>query len=223
MTDLWMILAPILLADVLNPVLFAFLVFAAGTAQPVLTSSAALLGHTLAYLVVGVILALGLERISDLLANPSTLDFVVEFLIGLFIVGIAIWSSKSGGRNTETAPTCLSPLGALGTGAAINLVGLPFAVPYVGAISQILKVHLDPWAAFFTLLSYNLLYALPFTTVPLLVLAMGEQSRPILERINSFLTKIADKVLPTLIALVGLALIADALTFLLTGKPLIEF
>ncbi len=221
MTDLWLILAPILLADVLNPVLFALLVFAAGTARPVLTSCAALLGHTLAYLAVGVVLALGLEQISGLLANPSTLDFVVELIIGLFIIGIALWTGKSSSESTETADQGMSPAKALGMGAVINLIGLPFAVPYVGAISQILKVHLDPWAAFFALLSYNLLYALPFTVVPLLVLIMGKRSRPILEKINGFLTKAADSVLPWLIGLLGLALVADALAFLLTGTPLI--
>ena len=46
--EVWTVLFPILLTDVVNPVLFAFLVFAAGTPRPVLLSSFMLLGHTAA-------------------------------------------------------------------------------------------------------------------------------------------------------------------------------
>ena len=43
------ILAPILLVDILNPVLLALLIFAASTGKPVANSAAMLLGHTLTY------------------------------------------------------------------------------------------------------------------------------------------------------------------------------
>jgi hypothetical protein len=49
MSDIWPSLVPILLADVVNPVLFAFMVYAAGTDRPIANSSALLLGHTVAY------------------------------------------------------------------------------------------------------------------------------------------------------------------------------
>jgi hypothetical protein len=51
MTETLGILIPFLIADVLlisdvlNPVLFAFMVYAVGTPRPVLTSSVMLLGH----------------------------------------------------------------------------------------------------------------------------------------------------------------------------------
>jgi hypothetical protein len=51
--ELWSVLLPILLTDVVNPVLFAFLVYAAGTDRPVAFSSSMLLGHTTAYFLVG--------------------------------------------------------------------------------------------------------------------------------------------------------------------------
>ncbi len=35
--EIWAILLPILLTDVMNPVLFAFLVYAAGTDRPVVS------------------------------------------------------------------------------------------------------------------------------------------------------------------------------------------
>ncbi|MDH3906918.1 MAG: hypothetical protein OEV16_14850, partial [Gammaproteobacteria bacterium] len=65
MIDLFAVLLPILLVDVVNPVLFAMLVFAAGSNRPVSNSSAILAGHTLAYFVAGVAIAHGMEQISD--------------------------------------------------------------------------------------------------------------------------------------------------------------
>ena len=62
------ILLPILLSDVLNPVLFTFMVYAAGSKRPVVTSSMMLLGHTASYMVCGVILAYSLEQLSTRLA-----------------------------------------------------------------------------------------------------------------------------------------------------------
>jgi len=71
MFELWMTLIPILIADVVNPVLFAFLVYAAGTNRPVVNSCAVLLGHTLAYFGAGVVIAIGIEQISEHLSNPQ--------------------------------------------------------------------------------------------------------------------------------------------------------
>ena len=51
-------LKAILLADSLNPVLFAFMVYVVGTDRPVTNPLAALTGHTVAYLAFGILLAL---------------------------------------------------------------------------------------------------------------------------------------------------------------------
>ena len=66
MTELLAVVGPILLVDVLNPVLLAALIFAAGSARPVLNSGAMLLGHTLAYLGVGLVVF----HAMDALAHP---------------------------------------------------------------------------------------------------------------------------------------------------------
>ena len=53
MYEIWLSLGPILLADVVNPVLFAFMVYAVSTQRPIINSTAILLGHTLAYFSAG--------------------------------------------------------------------------------------------------------------------------------------------------------------------------
>jgi hypothetical protein len=75
--EVWTVLFPILLTDIVNPVLFAFMVYAAGTGRPVLLSSSMLLGHTAAYFSAGIVLALFMESIATRLANPRMIDFVI--------------------------------------------------------------------------------------------------------------------------------------------------
>ena len=76
MSDLFLILTPILLSDVANPVLFALLVYLAAKPRGVLLSSAALAGHTAAYFGSGVLIALAFAELTEFLSNPGTLSFV---------------------------------------------------------------------------------------------------------------------------------------------------
>lgn len=220
MTDLWLTLGPILLSDVVNPVLFAYLVYAAGTRRPVANSSAALLGHTAAYMGAGIILALGLEKISARLANPKPFDFVIELVLGLALIWLAIASRKPREKSPQAPTTELTWMKAFGFGAVINFVGIPFAVPYFAAIDQMLKANLSVTHTLGLLAVYNIAYALPFIIVPVLVLVLGERSRPVLARINDILDRISSFLLPVLLALVGLALLADAVTFFARGESL---
>lgn len=220
MTEIWTTLIPILLADVLNPVLFGFLVYAAGTDRPVLTSALLLLGHTVAYLGVGILLAAGFDSISDRLANPKQIDFVIEIIIGLALLWVALRSRSIKNKEPEERTSTLTPLTAFGFGMVINFIGLPFAVPYFAALSQILKEDPTFLEALFTLIAYNVLYALPFIIVPSLVAVMGSRAQPVLVKINHGLDRLSGFLMPIVLALVGLALLADAVAFFWTGKSL---
>ena len=70
-------LIPLLIVDMLNPALFALLVVAVGSSKPLTNSTAFLAGHTVAYLMSGIIIAFGLEQITERLANPHPVDFVI--------------------------------------------------------------------------------------------------------------------------------------------------
>ena len=69
--ELWAVLLPILLTDVVNPVLFAFMVFAAGSVRPVTNSASMLLGHTLAYFGAGIVLALLVDAVKYFLTGSG--------------------------------------------------------------------------------------------------------------------------------------------------------
>lgn len=220
MTELWTVLTPILLTDVLNPVLFAFLVYAAGTDRPVLNSSAMLLGHTVAYFSAGVVIEIGLDAIIDRLQNPQNIDFAIELVIGVVLLLLAVPTRKNTGKRPDENTPTLGPFSSFSFGAIVNFVGIPFAVPYFAAIGQMMQVDLSRNEVFITLAAYNLAYALPFTIVPILRAVMGESARPLLDRINAVMDRISGVLMPLMLGVIGLALFADAVAFFVTGASL---
>jgi len=221
MFELWAILTPILLADVVNPVLFAFMVYTVGTDRPLSNSVSALLGHTAAYLSFGIVLALSFNIIKAGLTNPKPVDYIISLIVGVLLLWVA-WRSRRKNSKEQTKPQIekLTPLKSFAFGGIINIVGLPFALPYFAALDQILKAELNVISSVAVLAGYNLLYALPFLLVPLLVLVMGDSSRPVLARINEKVDTISVYLMPLMLSLVGIALIADALKYFTTGKGL---
>jgi len=104
----------------------------------------------------------------------------------------------------------LTPAKCLGFGAGLNFIGIPFALPYFAAIDQILKADLSMTEPVTTLGIYNIAYALPYLIVPAMVAVSGESAKPFLEKINNFLVKASDIVMPWMLGLLGLALLADS-------------
>lgn len=221
MLQLWTVLIPILLADIVNPVLFAFMVYAAGTDRPVINSIAVLLGHTCAYVIFGLVLALAFDIIINRLANPEPIDYGLSLLIGILLLWAA-WRIRGDKQQQKPAPRVeqLTLIKAFGMGAIINIIGLPFALPYFAALDQILKTNLSVADSALVIIGYNAGYALPFLVVPLLAIALGERSRPLLARINEKVDHVSAFLLPIILAFVGIALVADAISYAATGEGL---
>ena len=114
----------------------------------------------------------------------------------------------------------LTPLKSFTIGAIINIIGLPFALPYFAALDQILKAELTVTSSVIVLVGYNLLYALPFLVVPVLVMMMGENSRPVLARVNEKVDRVSAYLMPLMLGFVGMALVLDALLYFTNGKGL---
>lgn len=214
---------PILLIDVLNPVLLGLMVFAAGTNRAVANSAALLSGHTIAYLLAGFAVSFGIERVSatliNWLNNPSAILFVISALLGLACL---YWAFKPADPPTqEKQPEWeFTPLKCFGFGAVVNFVGVPFALPYFAAIDQILKADLAFGQSLTALVIYNIGFALPFAMVPVSVMMMGSHSKPILEKINQAMISFMQTASPWLLALLGLWLLFDAAYYFVAGEPL---
>jgi len=218
--DLLLNLVPLLLVDVLNPVLFALMLVAIGSSKPFANSIALLAGHTFAYFVSGIIIALGLERILDRLDNPLPVDFVLELIVGLALLWAAL-AARNGKASEQKEPEGeLTPVYCFGYGAVINFIGVPFALPYFAVVNQALKANLSVESSVLVLAIYNAAYALPFLLVPISVAMIGDRSKPFLDKINSVLISIVDALMPILLFFAGLALSADATSYLITGETL---
>lgn len=220
MPELLAYLFPILLIDIVNPVLFTVLVFAAGSARPVSNSAAILVGHTVAYFIAGIAISLGIEQIAQRLTNPQRIDFVIGGLVGAGLLWMALRTKTNGAPSADEPGWELTPLKCVAFGAVVNFIGVPFALPYFGAIDQILKADLSTVDALLALGAYNLVYALPFAIVPVAVAISGDSAKPWLEKINGFLVRASDILMPWLLGLLGLALLVDAALFFTRGTGL---
>lgn len=138
------------------------MVYAVSTQRPIINSSAILLGHTLAYFSSGLLLALGLQKITVRLENPHHIDFIISLVVGILLLWVAILSSRKNDKQQNKENTELTPCNALGLGAVINFIGIPFALPYFATLDQILKADFTVAEALIVLVSYNLFYALLF-------------------------------------------------------------
>ena len=207
----------------LNPVLFAVLVFAAGSKRAIANSSALLIGHTLAYFIAGVAISYGMEQVAERLANPYRIDFLLSGVVGLGLLWMVVRTKKDGAPVADEPEWELTPAKCLGFGAIFNFIGIPFALPYFAAIDQILKANLSTVESLATLAIYNIAYALPFVIVPAMVAVSGDSAKPLLERINGSIAKASDIVMPWMLGLLGLALLADSTAYFYRGEGLWQF
>jgi len=196
------------------------MVVAVSTNRPLANSSAFLAGHTGAYFVSGIVIALGLNQITNRLNHPLPVDFVIELSIGLLLLWAALASRDGKASEDKTPERELTPTYCFGYGAIINFIGVPFALPYFAAVDQILKANLSVELSLTAIAFYNLAYALPFLLVVILVAVTGDSSKPILDKISNLLVGLVDRFMPAILFLLGIALTVDALAFLIYGEAL---
>jgi len=224
MLGLFAILIPILVSDVINPVLLAAVIFAFGSRRPYLNSVSILMGWLVVYFVSGVLLVIGLDVITDILKNPRPIYFIIEAIIGLLLIWSGIQLSRSPDdtkkkKEFDEADT-LNPIAGFGIGASINLIGMPFAIPYFAVIDQILKANLSWPRILMVLFIYNFLYILPFLVLVVIRRISGQESDALFQKINDWMDRISSVLIPLILILLGGALIADAIVFFSSGKAL---
>ena len=217
------ILIPILLADIINPVLLAAVIYALGGRKPVLFSLLILAGWLTIYFGSGVLLALGLESITNVLNNPRPIDFYIEIVVALLLLyfGVRLFiPSKTNPEKKEYGESNkLTAMGSFGIGATINLIGMPFAIPYFAALDQILKANLSWFDSLSILMVYNLLYIAPFALMIAIKVLFGQAGEKILQTVSNWMDKIGKILLPGMMVVLGIVLMIDAIKYFTTGTP----
>ena len=229
MLELLTVGASILLVDVANPVLLAAVVLAVSQPKPVASALALITGHTVTYLLIGILIVYGLaEWLAKVAAplierfnSPQLIDYVISFVVGVALLVVALRWKTDPPKPSENPPAPANEglLAAFLFGSVINFIGIPFALPYFAFVAELLaapaSAHLPG------IIIYNLGYALPFALIPLAVAVFGEAAMPVLEKINDFVERYSVYIMPGILMLLGLFLIADAGLYFSTGTGLI--
>ncbi len=226
MLNLIVISLPILITDIINPVLLAAVIFSLGSNRPFLNSWAILVGWLTLYFCSGILLAIGLESIMAFLKNPRPVDFYIQLLVSAFLVWFGVKLVRKNNPRDKSRDFGEATNLGIGTsfmmGATINLIGLPFAIPYFAFLDQIVKSDLTWIPALLVLLIYNLLYILPFGLLMLIRLVYKDNSDAIFAVINDKMERIGNVLMPLIIFSLAAILIADSMFYFITSNPLIN-
>ncbi|MGE0634658.1 MAG: GAP family protein [Pseudobdellovibrionaceae bacterium] len=218
MLTLVFILLPILISDIINPVLLAGMIYGLGSQHPFVNTWIISLSFFLSYLAAGLLIAVGLEQLTEILQLTKDFDYTLEFILALLLLYFAwrMYSTENQYPEQDLPhKKRMSQRDALLLGLQINIVGLPFALPYLAAIDQILKANLPALTSFLFLLLYNLLYILPFTSLIFIRWYYKRESDSIFQSINKGVDHFTQKYLPVIFLILGLILIEDCVSYFL--------
>ena len=231
MATLLLIILPISLLDSTSMVPLCIVPLAAilGNSRPSLGAASFLAGIFVVYAGGGMLLLVGLDALLDALGpmigrwwnQPNTLELLLQVLVGGVMLGFGWKLSKT--RQSQAGPGTLRkifPGQAFTLGAGLTVAGLPGALPYFGAIDQILRVEPGPAAAGFALLFYNIVFLMPLATLLIVRLLFPAQSEAIFRRIASLAERWGRRLMVAMLVTVGAVLVADGVGWFL-GYPLL--
>lgn len=218
MMHLFFVILPILVVDVVNPILLAGTIYGLGSKKPFGNGGLVLFSFFISYFLVGLFIAIGLESFEEYFRLPRYFDYVLELLVALLLFYMAVKQYREGDAHREEKlkhKPDMTPANALLLGVQINVVGLPFAVPYLAAIDQILKADVSLGASLLILFLYNAFYVLPYSCLFLIRYVYPKESSLIFEGINNWMHRLVSKWMPLIFCLLGLLLVEDAVSFLI--------
>lgn len=231
MLGLLAVLASIALVDSLSivPLCIVFLAVLLGGPKPYLGAASFLAGIYFSYVGAGLLILFGLEAVFDQLDayltrlwhQPDPEEIALSIAVGVVLVYAAIRMARRGPADGESrAEVGMPPGKAFMTAVALNLIGLPGAVPYVGAIDQILRADLPVTGMVLSVVFYCTVFVVPLAAVVAVRAILGERSAPVFDAVRRFFDHWGRRLIIALVLVLGLVLIADGIGWFL-GTPLI--
>jgi cytochrome c biogenesis protein CcdA len=226
LAELITILTTIALLDSASMITVATLPFVAllSMRRPFLLAFVFVLGTYVTYFACGVLVFTGLDSLFDALSehfnrwwtHPDTSDLILELIIGVVLLVMAflmLRSRKKPAKKRE--PKSASPVGVFLFAGFLVVVGMPGAVPLFAAIDQMLRADVSDAAAVGLLLYYNLVFVLPFVVIVGIRVAMGDRSDRVFDAVNRFLATWGTRMAIIVMLLLGLALVADSIGWMM--------
>ncbi len=231
MISLLLVLAGIALVDATSIVPIGIVPLAAllGGPRPVLGAVAFLAGIFAVYLLCGVVILLGLNVLVDAIGptfarlwnEPLAVELAIQIVLGVVLVVFGWRLARRRGERAATEPAGpVAPGRAFSLGAVLTLVGMPGAVPYFGAIDQVLRADLSPTGTATALVVYNVVFLVPLASLLLVRVAVPTRSEAIFAGVAAVAERGGRALIVALLALLGLVLAADGVGWFL-GSPLL--
>jgi hypothetical protein len=218
MVHLIFIIIPFLIVDIINPILLGGTIYTLSSKNLFRNSMIMLLSFLVTYFFAGLIIAYGMESFENYFHLPAYFDYGLELIVAALLFYMAAKQSRERDAHPEEKLIHkfeMTTKDALQLGFQINIVGLAFAVPYLGAIDQILKADASILITLLVLLIYNILYVLPYASLILIRLIRPKESSQIFKVINEWMHCLVVKWMPLIFVVLGLILIEDAISFLI--------
>ena len=231
MVDLALILLAIALVDSTTMIPIGIFPLAAilGGRRPVIGALSFVSGIFLVYSLSGVLLLLGFDLIFEMIGpsiarwwnQPNSAELGLQIIVGILLLVYA-WRQyrlpKISAPSGSAEPVSLA--GAFTLGSSLTVIGIPGAVPYFGAIEQILRADLSSMASMGALIFYNIVFVLPFFVLVLIRILVPNQSESIFGSISLLVKRWGKPAIISLFIILGLLLIADSIGWFL-GYPLL--
>ena len=231
MVDLALILLAIALVDCTTMIPIGIFPLAAilGGRRPVIGSLSFISGIFLVYSLSGVLLLLGFDLIFEMIGpsisrwwnQPNSAELGLQIIVGILLLVYA-WRQyrlpKISTPGGSTDP--VSPIGAFTLASSLTVIGIPGAVPYFGAIEQILRADFGSMTSMGALIFYNIVFVLPFFVLVLVRILVPNQSESIFGSISLLVRSWGKPAIVSVFIILGLVLIADSIGWFL-GYPLL--
>ncbi len=200
-----------------------------GGRRPVIGALSFISGIFLVYTLSGVLLLLGFDLVFEIIGpsisrwwnQPNILELGLQIVVGtlLLVSGWRQYRLPEISASSDSAEP-VSSVGAFTLGSSLTVIGIPGAVPYFGAIEQILRADLSSMASMGALIFYNIVFVLPFFVLLLLRILKPNQSKSIFGSISLLINRWGKPAIVGGFIILGIVLIADAIGWFL-GYPLL--
>jgi hypothetical protein len=223
MAALLLVIVPIALLDSASmiPISVAPMAVMLGGRKPVTTTGGFLLGVFVTYVAGGVGLLFGVQALLERLApglerwyyEPNDVELGIQLVLGLVMLAFGWWLANSRTSHGErgAGQVGFTPWQAFALGATLVIVGLPGAVPYFGAVDQILRADLTSGGALLAVLAYNVAFIVPPASLLVVRLVAANESDRIFKKIVDLADRWGKRLIIAVLLIVGAFFAADAI------------
>lgn len=214
MSDFWPIAVfSLALLDSINP--SALLVTLLLLATPAPGRKVAIYVATVftVYLLLGVVLMLGLDLVSDALSDWLNSDFAygLQLIIGTVMLAYALIAPDKATSSEAPKPINFSTTALIVLGLTVTLLEAPTAIPYLAAVGILGSSELPVAVWVPVLVAYNLIFVTPPLLLLLLQRVLGARVQGWFVRLGAWLKRSSRETFLWILGILGFHLMASGL------------